>query len=173
MTEWFKTRLGKQVEKVAVSNRLVDEPAYVFTSQYGYSAHMEKINRAQAFANQEKASNYMLAKKHFEINPNHPVMKELLQRIKTSGGSPDKDTEELADLIYDIALLNSGFSIDDPTRLNAKVQKLMKVGVGLDADAECEEYEVDLDEDPAEEVEEKIPDDYDEDEKKEVDDTDE
>jgi hypothetical protein len=115
----------------------------------------------------------MLAKKHFEINPNHPVMKELLQRIKTSGGSPDKDTEELADLIYDIALLNSGFSIDDPTRLNAKVQKLMKVGVGLDADAECEEYEVDLDEDPAEEVEEKIPDDYDEDEKKEVDDTDE
>ncbi len=121
MTEWFKTRLGKQVEKVAVSNRLVDEPAYVFTSQYGYSAHMEKINRAQAFANQEKASNYMLAKKHFEINPNHPVMKELLQRIKTSGGSPDKDTEELADLIYDIALLNSGFSIDDPTRLNAKV----------------------------------------------------
>ena len=134
---------------------------------------MEKINRAQAFANQEKASNYMLAKKHFEINPNHPVMKELLQRIKTSGGNPDQDTVELADLIYDIALLNSGFVIDDPTRLNAKVQKLMKVGVGLDADAECEEFEVDLDEDPAEEVEEKIPDDYDEDEKKEVDDTDE
>ena len=78
LTEWYKTRLGKEVEKVAVSNRLVDEPAYIFTSQYGYSAHMEKINRAQAFANQEKASNYMLAKKHFEINPNHPLIKELL-----------------------------------------------------------------------------------------------
>jgi HSP90 family molecular chaperone len=78
LTDWWKQHLGKDVEKVAVSNRLVEEAAYVFTSQYGYSAHMEKINRAQAFANQEKAASYMLAKKHFEINPNHPVMKELL-----------------------------------------------------------------------------------------------
>lgn len=78
LTEWWKQKLGKNVEKVAISNRLVDEPAYIFTSQYGYSAHMEKINRAQAFANQEKASSYMLAKKILEINPNHPVMKDLL-----------------------------------------------------------------------------------------------
>jgi len=63
----------------------------------------------------------MLAKKIFEINPSHPVIKELLQRIKTSGGDPDKDTQELGDLIFDVALLNSGFIIEDTTRLNSKV----------------------------------------------------
>lgn len=92
LTDWWKKHLGRKVEKVAVSTRLVDEPAYVFTSQYGYSAHMEKINRAQAFANAEKTADYMLAKKHFEINPHHPIMRELLERVKTSGGNPDENT---------------------------------------------------------------------------------
>ena len=92
LTDWWKKHLGRKVEKVAVSTRLVDEPAYVFTSQYGYSAHMEKINRAQAFANAEKTADYMLAKKHFEINPHHPIMRELLERVKTSGGNPDDQT---------------------------------------------------------------------------------
>lgn len=92
LTDWWKKHLGKKVEKVAISTRLVDEPAYVFTSQYGYSAHMEKVNRAQAFANQEKTADYMLAKKHYEINPHHPIMRELLDRIKQTGGSPDQST---------------------------------------------------------------------------------
>ncbi len=63
LTEWWKKILGKDIEKVTVSTKLVDEPCYILTSQYGYSATMEKINRAQAFANQEKAASYMLAKK--------------------------------------------------------------------------------------------------------------
>ena len=135
---------------------------------------MEKINRAQAFANQEKASSYMLAKKIFEINPNHPTMKELLQRIKTSGGDPDKDTVELADLIYDVAILNSGFVIDDTTKLNSNVQKLIKMGMGIPVDAEVEEVEIDLEEDLSEESEEEIPDTYDEEDvHEEHDDTDE
>lgn len=63
----------------------------------------------------------MLAKKHFEINPSHPVMKELLDRITTSGGAPDKDTISMMDLIFDTALLNSGFIIEDPVPLNTQV----------------------------------------------------
>jgi molecular chaperone HtpG len=61
----------------------------------------------------------MLAKKHLEINPNHPIMKELLERIKSSGGNPDKDTIAIMDLLFDTALLNSGFVVEDPTTLNA------------------------------------------------------
>jgi heat shock protein beta len=84
LTEWFKKHLGKEVEKVTISNKLEDDPVFILTSQYGYSAQMEKINRAQAFANQEKAASYMLAKKTLEINPHHPVIKEMLQKVKNS-----------------------------------------------------------------------------------------
>jgi len=163
LVDWWKQHLEKQVEKVAVSTRLEDEPCYVFTSQYGYSAHMEKINRAQAFANQEKAASYMLAKKHFEVNPHHPVMKELLSRIQETGGEPDKATIETADLLFEMAMLNSGFVLEDASDLNARVHKLIKADMGMDKNAPVEEIEIDLSELEEEELEEDIPDDYDED----------
>lgn len=85
LTEWYKKHLGKNIEKVTITNKLEDDPAYILTSQYGYSAQMEKINRAQAFANQEKAASYMLAKKTLELNPHHPVVKEMLNKVKMMG----------------------------------------------------------------------------------------
>ena len=115
LTEWFKQHLGKQVEKVTISNKLEDDPCYIFTSQYGYSASMEKINRAQAIANQEKAASYMLAKKTFELNPHHPVIKELLNKVKAAaGGELDEELNEYADVLFNMALLNSGFLIENP-----------------------------------------------------------
>jgi len=79
---------------------------------------MEKINRAQAFANQEKASSYMLAKKTLELNPHHPVIKELLSKVKAAqGGQVSDEVIEYADLLYNMALLNSGFLIENPTDL--------------------------------------------------------
>ena len=121
LTDWWKDHLGDKVEKVAMSTKLVDSPAFVFTSQYGYSAHMEKVNRAQAFANQEKASSYMLAKKHFELNPSHPTMKELLDRVESNDGVPDEETIRTCDLIFETAMLNSGFILDDTHSLNDKI----------------------------------------------------
>jgi HSP90 family molecular chaperone len=145
LTEWFKGHLGKQVEKVTISNKLEDDPCYIFTSQYGYSAQMEKINRAQAFANQEKAASYMLAKKTLELNPHHPVIKEMLQKVKGSGGSEvDQELVEYADLLYNMALLNSGFLIENPADFTQPLQKLLKVGFGIRRDAPIEEIEVDI-----------------------------
>ena len=118
LTEWFKKHLGKEVEKVTISNKLDDDPAFILTSQYGYSAQMEKINRAQAFANQEKAASYMLAKKTLELNPHHPVIKEMLQRVKEAQSSGSEVAEEVGEygtLLYNMALLNSGFLIENPT----------------------------------------------------------
>ena len=83
LTDYLKTHFGKRVEKVSVSNKLSDAPLFIFTSQYGYSAQMEKINKAQAFANQEKAPSYMLAKKSLELNPHHPVIKQMLELVKS------------------------------------------------------------------------------------------
>jgi HSP90 family molecular chaperone len=121
LTEWFRKHLGKNVEKVSISNKLEDDPCYIFTSQYGYSAQMEKINRAQAFANQEKAANYMLAKKTLELNPHHPVIKEMLNKVKQSEGENEElETElsEYADLLFNMAMLNSGFNIENPVEFS-------------------------------------------------------
>lgn len=143
LTEWFKKHLGKEVEKVTISNKLEDDPVFILTSQYGYSAQMEKINRAQAFANQEKAASYMLAKKTLELNPHHPVIKEMLQRVKNQE-EVDVEVQEYGTLLYNMALLNSGFLIENPTEFIVPMQKLLKVGFGLRKDAPVEEIEVDI-----------------------------
>ena len=160
LTEWFKKHLGKEVEKVIISNKLEDDPVYILTSQYGYSAQMEKINRAQAFANQEKAASYMLAKKTLELNPHHPVIKEMLTRVKGAmGGEIDESVKEYAILLYNMALLNSGFLIENPADFIAPMQKLLKVGFGMKSDAPVEEIEVDIssEEEAASEQEQESP----------------
>jgi HSP90 family molecular chaperone len=143
LTEWFKKHLGKEVEKVTISNKLEDDPVFILTSQYGYSAQMEKINRAQAFANQEKAASYMLAKKTMELNPHHPVIKEMLQKVKNQE-EVEEEVKEYGTLLYNMALLNSGFLIENPTEFIVPMQKLLKVGFGLRKDAPVEEIEVDI-----------------------------
>lgn len=100
LTDFFKKHLGKKVEKVAITNKLEDAPLFIFTSQFGYSAQMEKINKAQAFANQEKAPSYMLAKKTLELNPHHPIMKRLLETLKETDGQLDEAQLEYVDLLF-------------------------------------------------------------------------
>ena len=154
LTDWFKKHLGRQVEKVSISNKLVDAPLFIFTSQYGYSAQMEKINKAQAFANQEKAPSYMLAKKTLELNPHHSVMKVLLEELKESeDGALSEASTEYANLLFQMALLNSGFLIESPVDLTEPLEKLIKVGFGLSRDEPVEEIEVSLEDDQDEEEE--------------------
>ena len=87
----------------------------------------------------------MLAKKTLELNPHHPVIKELLTKVKASaGGEVDPEVGEYADLLYNMALLNSGFLIENPSDFTAPLQKLLKVGFGLRRDAPIEEIEVDI-----------------------------
>ena len=154
LTDWFKKHLGRQVEKVSISNKLVDAPLFIFTSQYGYSAQMEKINKAQAFANQEKAPSYMLAKKTLELNPHHSVMKVLLQELKESeDGALSEASTEYANLLFQMALLNSDFLIESPVDLTEPLERLIKVGFGLARDEPVDEIEVSLEDDQEEEEE--------------------
>lgn len=154
LTDWYKQHLGKQVEKVSISNKLVDAPLFVFTSQYGYSAQMEKINKAQAFTNQEKAPSYMLAKKTLELNPSHPVIKKMLDEVKENDGEMTETTSEYADLLFQMAILNSGFNVDNPMDLTEPLEKLIKVGFGLDRNEPTSEIEIELDDEEEEEEEE-------------------
>lgn len=107
---------------------------------------MEKINKNQALANQEKAPGYMLAKKNLELNPSHPVMKNLLEQVKETDGQLPEDQLEYVDLMYQMALINSGFAIEEPDELTNPLERLIRVGFKVGRDEACEEIEIELDE---------------------------
>jgi hypothetical protein len=94
----------------------------------------------------------MLAKKTLEINPHHSVMKELLSKVKNSvDGKLDDATEDLARLMYNMAMLNSGFNIEQPADFTVPLQKLINIGFGLDRDEPVEEIQIDVEEEEASE----------------------
>merc|ERR1719313_408681 len=150
LTDWMKNVYGDKVEKIAVSNRVVDTPCLLVTSQYGYSANMERIMQSQAFADNKRTS-YLVSKKTMEINPRHPIIIELKKRAEENPDSDD--TKDLAQLMYDTALLNSGFQMEDATGFASRMYKLFKAGLSLDSLELAPELEVPDEEDEEEKVE--------------------
>merc|ERR1719261_1400538 len=144
LTKWLKDLYSETVEKIAVSSRLQDTPCIFVTSQYGYSANMERIMQSQAFADNKRTS-YLVSKKTLEINPRHPIMIELKKRAEES---PDNDdTKDLALLIYDTALLNSGFQMEDAAGFASRMYKLFKAGLSLESLELAPEIEIPDDDD--------------------------
>ena len=146
LTEWYQKLLGASVEKVVISNRLETTPSMMVTSQYGYSANMERIMKSQAFADPSR-SKYMVSKKTMEINPRHPILVELNKRVKESGD--DEETKNLGWLLHDAALMQSGFTPEDPTAFAGRMYTLMKSGLSLDSLELEPELEVPAEEEPA------------------------
>uniref|UniRef100_A0A1B6KVD2 Heat shock protein 83 n=1 Tax=Graphocephala atropunctata TaxID=36148 RepID=A0A1B6KVD2_9HEMI len=127
----MKDILDKKVEKVVVSNRLVESPCCIVTSQYGWTANMERIMKAQALRD-TSTMGYMAAKKHLEINPDHPVMDTLRQ--KADADKNDKAVKDLVMLLFETALLSSGFALEDPQIHAARIYRMIKLGLGIDED---------------------------------------
>merc|ERR1719498_1785328 len=107
VTDWFKETLGSKIEKAVVSNRLLETPAILVSSQYGWSTNMERIMKAQTMGNQDRSSS-MVSQKTFEINPAHPLIRELKSRVEAD----DKDTEavDIAHTLFDVALIGTGLT---------------------------------------------------------------
>jgi len=142
----IKEILDKKVEKVTVSNRLVQSPCCIVTSQYGWSANMERIMKAQALRD-TSTMGYMAAKKHLEINPDHSIVEQLRQ--KADAEKNDKSVRDLVMLLYETALLSSGFSLEDPSTHAARIHRMIKLGLGIDeADEELPEEPLENDEMP-------------------------
>merc|ERR1711935_1027328 len=130
----MKNILDKKVEKVVVSNRMVSSPCCIVTSQYGWSANMERIMKAQALKD-TSTMGYMAAKKHLEINPDHPIVDTL--RTKAESDKNDKAVKDLVMLLYETSLLTSGFSLEDPMIHSARIHRMIKLGLGLDDNDEA------------------------------------
>ncbi|XP_042877519.1 heat shock protein HSP 90-alpha-like [Penaeus japonicus] len=135
----MKDILDKRVEKVVVSNRLVTSPCCIVTSQYGWTANMERIMKAQALRD-TSTMGYMAAKKHLEINPDHSIIETLKQ--KADADKNDKSVKDLVMLLFESSLLSSGFSLEDPGVHASRIYRMIKLGLGIDEeDAPMEEAE--------------------------------
>jgi len=144
----MKDILDKKVEKVVVSSRLVSSPCCIVTSQYGWTANMERIMKAQALRD-TSTMGYMAAKKHLEINPDHSIIDNLRERAEADKN--DKSVKDLVMLLFETSLLSSGFSLEDPQIHAQRIHRMVKLGLGIDEDeADVEELVDDMDMPPLE-----------------------
>jgi len=129
----MKDILDKKVEKVNVSNRLVSSPCCIVTAQYGWSANMERIMKAQALRD-TSTMGYMAAKKQLEINPEHAIIQSL--KAKAEVDKNDKSVKDLVMLLFETALMSSGFTLEDPTIHASRIYRMIKLGLGVEDDDE-------------------------------------
>merc|ERR1719464_2038227 len=134
----MKEILGDKVEEVMVGDAMVESPAQLVTTEYGWSANMQRIMKAQVLRDSQMSS-FMVGKKKMQINPEHVIMQSLEQKF--SADASDRTIKDLAWLLFETALLTSGFTLDDPTTFAGRIHKLIKLGLSLDADDDDEEEE--------------------------------
>nr|ACR57215.1 Hsp90 [Heterodera glycines] len=134
----IKDILDKKVQKVSVSNRLVSSPCCIVAGEYGWSANMERIMKAQALRD-SSTMGYMASKKNLEINPDHSIIKSLRDRVEKE--QDDKTAKDLVVLLYETSLLTSGFSLEDPQQHASRIYRMVKLGLDIPDEEEPAEQQ--------------------------------
>merc|ERR1712070_825614 len=132
----MKEILGESVEEVMVGERMVNSPASLVTTEYGWSANMQRIMKAQVLRDSQMSS-FMMGKKKMEVNASHPIMIELKKKFLENEN--DRTIKDLVWLIYDTAALTSGFSLQDPVTFASRIHKMIKLGLSIEDDVEVDE----------------------------------
>ena len=133
---YIKTILGDEIEKVIVSNRLDSSPCVLVTSEYGWTANMQRIMKAQALKTNDMG--YMMGKKTLEINPYNNIIKRIKSKIDSEENS-SSTLRDLVHLLYDITLQSSGFTLEDPSTFSNRILKLINIGLGVDEEEVVED----------------------------------
>eukprot|EP00049_Salpingoeca_infusionum_P017190 m.352067 g.352067 ORF g.352067 m.352067 type:complete len:818 (-) comp16431_c0_seq1:134-2587(-) len=168
LTKYLADVLGDSIEKAVVSDRLTDSPCALVATQYGWSGNMERIMRAQAYAKADDASSnfYANQKKVLELNPRHPLIKNMLERAASVAAAEEaeEDTtdsllEDTARVLLDTARLRSGYMMDNSVEFAQRIERMLRVSTGVDLDAQVEpepELFVDDDEEEGDDEEEEV-----------------
>lgn len=150
LTKKIKEILGDKVEKVQLSHRIVDSPCVLVTGEFGWTANMERIMKAQALRDNSMTS-FMVSKKTLELNPNHAIISKL--REKFSENENDPTVKDLVWLLFDTSLLTSGFSLEKPTVFANRIHKLIKLGLRIYGDDEADvEGEADIEDEDDDDI---------------------
>jgi heat shock protein beta len=158
--KWWKDVLpSDDVEAVKISNRLVTTPVSVVTSKYGWSANMERIMKAQALSDDSRMG-YMKGKKTLEINPRHPIIKALKE--KATEDPESEEVKTIAKVMFETAMLESGFTFDQPQEFAGRLFELVSNSMGVPADAAIEEEAPEEEEEAEEEAAEEATEEKDE-----------
>jgi molecular chaperone HtpG len=131
LCEKIKEILGNEVENVIISNRLSNSPCVLVTNEWGMSANMQRIMKAQALRNNQDMS-YMMGRKSMEINPNNKIMINLNEQVKEKESMNIKLVRDLVWLMYEVALINSGFTLDNPRDFSNRIHSLIAIGLSID-----------------------------------------
>ncbi|EDO45344.1 predicted protein [Nematostella vectensis] len=144
LLKWLKEdALKDQIEKATISERLHDSPCALVASSYGWSGNMERIMRSQAYAKSSDPSNeyYATQKKTLEVNPRHPLVKQLLKRVEEN--KDDQTAKDLSRILFETATLRSGYLVKDSADFAGRIERMLRLSMGVDLEEKVEPEEED------------------------------